>query len=165
MGEWLACPECGTGSSHVPFPPGPSSLLLICRGRKEANDGFTVGSWLVHIPGAVFLPLAPRPYQRPLKQQPVRLWQLASNSSYCNVTVRFPATPVSAVCEHIQYIYWVWLSWCFCGCVCIMAIGAFGFGAFGGVKCGSALGWGKRWIGLYTCTVSAANVHIKHHNG
>lgn len=67
-------------------------------GRKETDEGFTVGSWLVHIPSVVFLPSAPRPFQRPLKQQAVRLWQLASNGFYSSRAARFPDSLWSCVC-------------------------------------------------------------------
>lgn len=89
-----------TQSAPMSFFSLPWTTLLpsVCIGRKETDEGFTVGSWLVHIPGVVFLPSAPWPYQRPLKQQAVRLWQLASNSSYSSLAPRFPASPSSWVC-------------------------------------------------------------------
>lgn len=107
-------------------------LPSVCIGRKETDEGFTVGSWLVHIPGVVFLPSAPWPYQRPLKQQAVRLWQLASNSSYSSLAPRFPASPSSwvcvclCVCEDtcVSECLCVggWLSVCLvCRCGCIAA--------------------------------------------
>lgn len=105
--------------------PRTTLLTSVCAERKETNEGFTVGSWLVHIPGVVFLPSAPRPYQRPLKQQAVRLWQLASNSSYSSPAPRFPAAFVSVcVCGWLcawACVRW-WLSVCLvCTCRCIAA--------------------------------------------
>lgn len=116
--EWADPTPLHPSTAPPPHTHRASSLALVCNGGKEADDGFTVGSWLVHIPGAVFLPSAPWPYQRPLKQQPVRLWQLASNSSYCTVTVRFPATPPCLVCVCVCLnicISEVRLSQCFRG--------------------------------------------------
>ena len=96
-------------------------LPSVCVGRKETDEGFTVGSWLVHIPGVVFLPSAPRPYQRPLKQQAVRLWQLASNSSYSSPAPRFPASPRSCVCVCIcvcvRIVLYIYIYKCVCLCV------------------------------------------------
>lgn len=101
------------------FLPWTTLLPSVCIGRKETDEGFTVGSWHVHIPGVVFLPSAPWPYQRPLKQQAVRLWQLASNSSYSSLAPRFPASPSSwaivCVCVYIS----VCEDKCVSGCLCV----------------------------------------------
>lgn len=98
------------------FLPWTTLLPSVCIGRKETDEGFTVGSWLVHIPGVVFLPSAPWPYQRPLKQQAVRLWQLASNSSYSSLAPRFPASLSSwvYVCVCVRVCADKCVSECFC---------------------------------------------------
>lgn len=96
--QWLMWETWGAPMSLCSLPRTTLLLPSVCVGRKETDEGFTVGSWLVHIPGVVFLPSAPRPYQRPLKQQAVRLWQLASNSSYSSPAPRFPASPRGRAC-------------------------------------------------------------------
>lgn len=102
------------------FLPWTTLLPSVCIGRKETDEGFTVGSWHVHIPGVVFLPSAPWPYQRPLKQQAVRLWQLASNSSYSSLAPRFPASPSSwaIVCLCVCMFLCVRINVCLNVCVC-----------------------------------------------
>lgn len=108
--QWLVWDTRGAPMSLRTLPRTPL-LPSVCVKRRETDEGFTVGSWLVHIPGVVFLPSAPWPYQRPLKQQAVRLWQLASNSSYSSPEPRFPASPRS--CAPIVI----------CVCVCVWASG------------------------------------------
>lgn len=120
--DWERCISlpCSSGRLNAPmsffFLPWTTLLPSVCIGRKETDEGFTVGSWLVHIPGVVFLPSAPRPYQRPLKQQAVRLWQLASNSSYSSLAPRFPASPSSWVCVCVRVCENKCVSECLCVC-------------------------------------------------
>ena len=117
--QWLVW-EAGGAPTSLFSLPWTTLLPSVCIGRKETDEGFTVGSWLVHIPGVVFLPSAPRPYQRPLKQQAVRLWQLASNSSYSSPAPRFPASPWSCVCLYpcVCVCAHGWL-YCIYVCVCV----------------------------------------------
>lgn len=113
--QWLVWETRGAPTSLFSLP-WMALLPSVCIGRKETDEGFTVRSWLVHIPGVVFLPSAPRPYQRPLKQQAVRLWQLASNSSYSSPAPRFPASPWSCVCLCVHG--WMYVCVCVCVSVC-----------------------------------------------
>lgn len=91
----------GLSHGNCAFPALPS----VCSEGQEVDEGFTVRSWLAQIPGAFFLPSAPWPYQRPLKQQPVRLWQLASNSSYWSHIARFPGAVIGVACVSLRCLW------------------------------------------------------------
>lgn len=151
-------------NGQLPRPLSPWAELTGSHLQREKGSERRIYCWVLTCTHSwcCFSPLGPSAIPKASKTTACQVVTAGFKQLLLQCYSEVPSHTSAYVCDHIKHIYWVGLRRCFCGCKRIMTIGAFGFGAFGRVKCGPALKQGKlvkRWMCLYTCTASA------HHNG